>query len=61
MNTLPIEPHLFTVLQAGFYVAEPDDTRIKSELLDRVRTALTKASTHCIMQSSGRCDAGLSR
>jgi len=44
MVTLCIEPHLFTALRAGFDAAVPDDARIKSELLDRVRTGLTEAS-----------------
>ena len=44
MVTLCIKPHLFAVVRASFEAASPDDARIESKLLDRVRMALTEAN-----------------
>jgi hypothetical protein len=43
MITLRIQPHLFAALRTGFEAAATDDAPIETELLDRVRIALTEA------------------
>jgi hypothetical protein len=44
MITLRIPSHLFNALRAGFEAAAYDDRPFDTELLDRVRAALAKAS-----------------
>ena len=44
MVTLHIQPHLFAALRTGFEAAASDDAPIESELINRVRVALTEAS-----------------
>jgi hypothetical protein len=44
MVTLHVQPHPFAALQAGFEAAPSDDAPIESELINRVRVALTEAS-----------------
>ena len=48
MLTLRIQPHLFAALRAGFKAAAYDDAPIETELLDRVRVALTEASASAL-------------